>query len=275
MLRVIYIDMGNQIYELHTYPLMLGLALCFAIIFLPYTFKKVGLAFDKRIMALISIIIFALLFARGVYFILYPQQLNSLKQLFEFKAHNFTLYGGILGALLTVLILSKLWDFSLLKWMDHTIIVVSGSLLLSRIGCLLNGCCFGKVTKMPWGIPMTKDSLAYYAYIQENPLSLFGKLPKIHYTQLYEIIVILVAIGVALMIRNKNAYNRVDGLPAIAFGITLTAGRFIVFFFRDFPYATQLSNYIRGPIIYGIALIVQLFILRRLLIHRKKGEDYS
>lgn len=265
MLRVIYINIGHHTFEIYTYSLMLILAICFAIVFLPHTFKKIGLSFHKSIIAVISIVVFALFFARGVYFILYPQQLSSLNQLFEIKASNFTLYGGILGALITVLIISKLWSFSILKWMDQTINVASGSLLLSRIGCLLNGCCFGKSTKMPWGVSMTIDSLAYYAYIQRHPLSLFSKLPKIHFTQLYEIIAILVSLGLGLVILNKKEVNRINGQAAITFGITLTLGRFIIFFFRDFPYASLVSNYIRGPIIYGIALFVQLYILRKLI----------
>lgn len=272
MLRIIYISIGNHTFSLYTYSLMLLLAIFIGMILLPRTFKKIGLSLKQGIIAMMIIVILALLFARLTYFLLYPQLLTHYLQIFEFRTKNFTLYGGILGALLGTLALSRVWRFSLLRWMDHTIPVVSVSLLLSRLGCLFNGCCFGKITKMPWGIPMRKDSLAYYAYVNENPLSLFSQLPKIHFTQLYEIIVIMLSLSVGFIVFKKKEYNSSDGLAAVAFGITLTIGRFIVFFFRDYPYASSMSNYIRGPITYGIALLLQIMLLRKIL-GGKKGRD--
>lgn len=273
MLRIIYINIGNHIFSLYTYTLMLLLAVFIGMILLPRTFKKIGLSLKQGIIAMMIILILALLFARLTYFLLYPQLLTHYLQIFEFRTKNFTLYGGILGALLGAILISKRWHFSLLRWMDHTIPVVSVSLMLSRLGCLFNGCCFGKITKMPWGIPMRKESLAYYAYVNENPLSLFSQLPKIHFTQLYEIIVVVLSLSVGLIVFKKKEYNRSDGLAAVAFGITLTIGRSIVFFFRDFPYASSISNYIRGPITYGVALLLQIILLRKIS-KQNKEPDY-
>lgn len=273
MLRVIYVNIGNHTLIVYTYTLMLLLALLISIILLPRTFKKVDLNLGSSILSMILIMASALFFARLLYFLLYPQQLTYFMQIFEFKTKNFTLYGGILGALLGAFITSKWWHFSLLRWMDYTIPIISVSLLLSRLGCLLNGCCFGKITKMPWGISMKKDSLAYYAYIQEHPLSLFSRLPKIHFTQLYEIIVVLISLSVGLILLKKEKYHGIDGYAAIAFGITLTIGRFIVFFFRSFPYASSMSNYMRGPLTYGVALAMQIMLLRKIS-GNKKYPDY-
>ena len=137
-------------------------------------------------------------------------------------------------------------------------------LVVSRLGCWFNGCCYGKVTTMPWGIKITKGSYAYKAYISENPLNLFSKLPSIHPTQLYEIAVILMALFVGMLLlyyRKNGRFN--DGTASIWFGLVLTIGRFIVFMVRSFPYATMSSNIIRGPVTYGVTLIVLLLFLRR------------
>ncbi len=137
-------------------------------------------------------------------------------------------------------------------------------LVVSRLGCWFNGCCYGKVTTMPWGMKMIKGSYAYKAYITENPLNLLSKLPSIHPTQLYEIAVILTAllVGILVLYINKNGRYR-DGTASIWFGLVLTVGRFIVFMVRSFPYATMTSNIIRGPVTYGVTLILLLLFLRR------------
>jgi phosphatidylglycerol:prolipoprotein diacylglycerol transferase len=43
------------------------------------------------------------------------------------------------------------------------------ALAFGRIGCFLNGCCFGKPTSLPWGVRFPYGSFAYRSQIQANP----------------------------------------------------------------------------------------------------------
>ncbi|MBA7702615.1 Phosphatidylglycerol--prolipoprotein diacylglyceryl transferase [subsurface metagenome] len=43
------------------------------------------------------------------------------------------------------------------------------ALVLGRIGCFLNGCCFGKPTQLPWDIRFPYGSFAYRSQIYWNP----------------------------------------------------------------------------------------------------------
>ena len=55
------------------------------------------------------------------------------------------------------------------------------ALTFGRIGCFLNGCCFGKPTDQLWGVPVHYDSFAYrsqvFPDIQRNRPEPYVKLP--------------------------------------------------------------------------------------------------
>jgi len=42
------------------------------------------------------------------------------------------------------------------------------ALALGRIGCFLNGCCFGKPTNLPWAVRFPYDSPAYRSQVSQN-----------------------------------------------------------------------------------------------------------
>jgi phosphatidylglycerol:prolipoprotein diacylglycerol transferase len=69
---------------------------------------------------------------------------------------------------------------------------------IGRIGCTINGCCYGIVTSLPWGVVYTHpDSFAYKASLA---------LPEgmgLHPTQPYEIIFCLLVFGILLKLRGR------------------------------------------------------------------------
>lgn len=70
-------------------------------------------------------------------------------------------YGGILGAVAGVWLASRVHHFSFTRFAD---LVAPGALLgqaTGRVGCIINGCCYGKETGLPWGLTYTHpDSYA-------------------------------------------------------------------------------------------------------------------
>ena len=102
-----------------------------------------------------------------------------------------TIYGAILGAALGIWIYSR---FSKSQFGYLADLIMPGLILaqvVGRIGCTVNGCCYGLPTSLPWGIVYTHpDSLAPH----NIPL---------HPTQPYEIIYLLVIFGVVLMLRGR------------------------------------------------------------------------
>ena len=105
-----------------------------------------------------------------------------------------TIYGAILGAALGV------WIYSRFTKMDYLYVadmITPGIMLaqaIGRIGCIINGCCFGeKATNLPWGVIYTNPSCYAGEYLGV----------PVHPTQAYEIIFLMLLFGFVLAFRSK------------------------------------------------------------------------
>ena len=102
-----------------------------------------------------------------------------------------TAYGAILGATLGVWLYSRFSRFQFGYFAD---VVAPGIILaqaIGRVGCTLNGCCYGLETFLPWSIVYT------------HPGSLCPLGVTVHPTQVYEIIWNLLVFGVLFKLRGR------------------------------------------------------------------------
>ena len=102
-----------------------------------------------------------------------------------------TAYGAILGATLGIWIYSRFSKFQFGYFAD---VVAPGIILaqaIGRVGCTLNGCCYGLETFLPWSI----------VYTHPNSLCPLGV--ATHPTTVYEIIWNLLVFGVLLKLRGR------------------------------------------------------------------------
>ncbi len=102
-----------------------------------------------------------------------------------------SIYGALLGAVLGIWIYSR---FSHFRFGYVADVFTPGIILaqaVGRVGCTINGCCYGTAISLPWGIIYTHpDSLA--------PLGI-----AVHPTTVYEIIYLLIIFGVALALKGR------------------------------------------------------------------------
>lgn len=61
-------------------------------------------------------------------------------------------YGGFFGAFAAGIIFARLKRISILALADYVISALPLAHAFGRIGCLLNGCCFGSVATLPWSV---------------------------------------------------------------------------------------------------------------------------
>jgi len=102
-----------------------------------------------------------------------------------------TAWGAVLGAALGIWIYSRFSKFQFGYFADVTAPGIILAQAVGRIGCTINGCCYGLPTSLPWGVVYTHpDSLA--------PLGI-----AIHPTQLYELIYNLIVFGILLTLRGR------------------------------------------------------------------------
>jgi phosphatidylglycerol:prolipoprotein diacylglycerol transferase len=136
-------------------------------------------------------------------------------QILKVNMDGLVFYGGlILGLALTVLVARwrkvRFWTV-----MDLAGLCVPLALAFGRIGCLLNGCCYGKPTGMPWGISYTAIS---------------GIVGRRHPTQIYELLLDLALF--AFLWWKKDDFAR-EGTAFWVFALGYGLIRFTVEFFRE------------------------------------------
>jgi phosphatidylglycerol:prolipoprotein diacylglycerol transferase len=96
------------------------------------------------------------------------------------------LYGGLICGLIAFLTFSKVYKISPLILGDIIIPSVFIGLGFGRIGCLLNGCCYGDPCQLPWGIPFPEDSIPWGEMVRRGYLLPTEQwTPPLHPTQIY------------------------------------------------------------------------------------------
>lgn len=79
------------------------------------------------------------------------------------------LLGGVLTAIVFLGFYLRRRKLPIVLYLDVLAVGLMAGLGFGRIGCFLNGCCFGKVTDAPWGVRFPYASPAFYSQIYPDP----------------------------------------------------------------------------------------------------------
>jgi len=93
-------------------------------------------------------------------------------------------YGGFLAAAAAIFIFLRRKKLPFLRTLDIIAPSVVLGLGFGRIGCFLNGCCYGKPTSLPWGVVFPAGALPYHGD-PAKPWTYFAEGTRLHPTQLY------------------------------------------------------------------------------------------
>lgn len=157
------------------------------------------------------------------YQILYADN-TSFWQLWQFWAPGRSFHGGLLGALLALLFLSRKNSYKLLEITDFIAPAIPIGLGLGRIGNFLNGELWGRASDLPWAMVFPHvDSFAR------------------HPSQLYEFLLEGVLLFFLLhRMRRKNLYlGQMSGVFLLGYGSL----RFLVEFVREPDFTLQLLSH--------------------------------
>lgn len=197
---------------------------------------------------------------------------------------GFGLYGGLIVAVVGALVLCQMLRLPLWQLADCAVPGLVVGIVLMRVGCFLNGCCFGTPTTLPWGVTFPPGSPAWSSQLLSGELGLEGLLGAtrpVHPTQLYEIVAACVlGTGALLLMRLQRTEARrlvasrrltVPGLPFLAFALTFTLFRLANGFLRaELPSASTPGWFY--PIVYLVLSAVAIaFIVVR--VRTPEGHD--
>lgn len=120
-------------------------------------------------------------------------------------------YGGVLASLAGFFIYCRLKHLPLVKSLDLFMPAIALAQGFGRIGCFLNGCCYGAPTSLPWGMT--------FPFVTQ----------PIHPAQLYESIYCFLLGGFLFWLWRKHFK---PGMVTLGYFILYPAGRFFVEFLR-------------------------------------------
>lgn len=164
----------------------------------------------------------AILGARTLYVVSYWQEQfagRSVLEIFKVWQGGLVFYGGLIGASLATILYARLKSIPLWKLGDATAPSIALGYVFGRIGCLMNGCCYGRECHLPWAIRYPPDHHSHPLFV--------------HPTQVYDS---LLNLGFYLFLAWLYRRKRFDGQVFAAYLIGYAGLRSFVEFFRgDYP----------------------------------------
>lgn len=229
-------EIGN--FELHTYGVFLAAAFAVGFLYAVKRGRAFGYSFDDVYNTTIVIIISSVIGARLTYVIFHFEEfegrlldiINPLQSTGQIGIAGMVVLGGVVGAVVAVYFYIRYKKGSFGKIADTLAPSLALGLAIGRIGCLFNGCCFGKECHLPWGITFPEGSMPQYIY---------GDTP-IHPTQVYAILYSLLIFFILL---KSDKVRKFDGFTFALFTVLYGFFRFINELFRYY------DGYERGMII--------------------------
>jgi phosphatidylglycerol:prolipoprotein diacylglycerol transferase len=176
--------------DVRWYGIMVVLAVVAVIALAVMEARRVGISdehiYSVALWAIIGGVIMARLFHvidKWDYYMANPSQIIGFEGL--------AVYGAVFGALVAVLIYC--WVKKISFWLIGDVIA-PGAILgqaIGRIGCTINGCCYGLPTSLPWGVVYT------------NPGSFCPVGEEFQPTQIYHLLWNLIGFGILWSLRRR------------------------------------------------------------------------
>ena len=139
--------------------------------------------------------------------------------LLRFWEGGLSWYGALIGGMAFLVIYAWTVRRSFWRYADAVAPALALGLAIGRLGCLLNGCCYGAVTDGPLGVNLPDLNGVY--------------LPR-YPTQLMEMLVLLALFGLLWGLRRRwpPSFERWAGAGFLLYAIIYPAARFAIEFLR-------------------------------------------
>jgi len=258
------IGMETKSYTLFT---VLG-AIVFAAVALPLL-KRAGVKPLRALALIIAMAVAFLVGARLWNFAVNPGAYGGALKWYSLRLAGFSLYGGLLGSAITLLIWARLNQTTYLPILDAMVIPTALAFSLARVGCFLNGCCYGVPTHSALGIDFPVKSGAQEMLNSLLPIGGFT-LPTIRYpTQLFELALALLGLIPALLIGRKLK----SGSAFLLYGAWFSAARLAILPLRSLPYTGLVKSVVYPALYIALAAlgVSALILLNKKLLNKESG----
>jgi phosphatidylglycerol:prolipoprotein diacylglycerol transferase len=209
---------------IYSYGVMLGLSIVVGWYLTLGLAEKDGLPKEEMANNYVFTAVMAVLGSRVLYVVTNLEEFHTVSDFFAFRRGGLVAYGGFLGGFLGSYLFLKRKKIPLFPWADVAVPSLATGLFLTRIGCYLFGCDFGKpltegapgwLKKLgtfphwPEGtIDAGQGSPAWYQHFEKHLVGMTSteSLP-VHPTQIYESLVGLGLFGLVMFQRKHQTFR--------------------------------------------------------------------
>ena len=147
--------------HIRSYGLMLAVAFLAGTWLALREARRRGLDEDKLVTVILVVLVSSVIGARALYVLEHVQEFRrEWGSVVAIWQGGLTLYGGVVAGTLAGLVTAR--HIGMPMWSVADTLTPSFALgtVFGRIGCFLNGCCYGIPTTQPWGVHFPPDSFA-------------------------------------------------------------------------------------------------------------------
>ena len=212
----VLIEIGK--FSVYSFGFMLAISFLAGIYVSSYRAKRYGVNPQYILDVSVYLILAGVIGSRVLYVVFHLEEYNSFLDIFALWQGGATLYGGLLLAILTAYVFSARKKIGFLLIGDIFAPALALGIMVTRVGCFLSGCCYGKETTLPWGVVFPPESAAG-AYAREIGAAA-GTVVHLHPSQLYASFYGLL-IFLVLMLGEKKLTKRgaVFGVFLMLYGV--------------------------------------------------------
>ncbi|HHV61874.1 MAG TPA: prolipoprotein diacylglyceryl transferase [Firmicutes bacterium] len=205
--------------------------------------RKRGIETEKVIDLALYLCISGIVGARLVYVLLdLPAYLEEPLEVLRLRDGGLSFHGGLFAAILVGIWFCKRSGVNPWVMADVAAPSIALGYSIARVGCFLNGCCYGLASNLPWAIACAA-----------------GDVTRRHPTQIYAALGSLAIFAILMRMRD---HKRFPGYLMFLYVGLYSILRFVVEIFRDVPrFIGPLSIAQVASIIVGLAAFASIYLL--------------
>ncbi len=219
--------------KIFAYGFMLATAFITGMLLIKKRCKSRGCNLDTALNLCMLVVAGSIIGARLFYCIQFHSEIKSVFDCFRIWNGGLVYYGGFFGAVVVTFPYCHIKKISFLEMADLFSPSVALGIGITRIGCFLNGCCYGPPTQSALGVRFPLDALPYQdAQVMElaSKLGLNSATPPLHPVQLYSSASCILMFVVLILFEKKFAPPR--GVVFLFFCVLYAIYRFLIEFLR-------------------------------------------
>jgi phosphatidylglycerol:prolipoprotein diacylglycerol transferase len=147
--------------HIRSYGLMLAIAFLAGTAIALREARRLALDEDRLVTVILLVLVASVLGARALYVFEHVDEFRrSWGGVLAVWQGGLTLYGGVVAGVVTGLLAARRFGMPMWTVADALTPSLALGTAFGRVGCHLNGCCYGRPTALPWGVTFPPDSFA-------------------------------------------------------------------------------------------------------------------